>query len=103
MSKALSATLCAIHPDRPAAARCPSCRQFYCAECITEHEGKLTCASCLSRKAESGKSGKAGVAAGLAPIFQIVVAVVVCWLTFYFFAQLLSDMPDEFHDGTIWE
>jgi len=52
MARVLGDTTCVIHPDRQSVARCPSCKQFFCSECITEHEGKLTCASCLQTTVE---------------------------------------------------
>jgi len=96
-------TSCGIHPERQATARCPSCHGFYCAECITEHEGKLICASCLAGKRtpreKPGRRWRPPVAASL----QLLLAILLCWALYAFFAQTLADMPDEFHDGTIWE
>ena len=31
------------------------------------------------------------------------VAMALIALIFYFFARFLGDIPDAFHDGTIWE
>ena len=39
----------------------------------------------------------------LMPFFQIGVALFLGWLLFYLVAGTLADIPDEFHDGTIWE
>jgi len=103
MSDALSATICSVHHERPAAARCPSCHRFYCSECITEHEGKLTCASCLEGAAEPEVEKGSGMGRFVAPVVQMLVALAVCWLVFMFIAQFLGDIPDEFHDGTAWE
>ena len=105
MASVVGDTTCVLHAERHAAARCPECWQFYCSECITEHEGRLTCASCLaapSQEAESRSKGGRFVSL-LAVGAQVVVAVMVCWLVFYLFAQTMGDMPDDFHDGTIWE
>ncbi|MDF1825340.1 MAG: rhomboid family protein [Verrucomicrobiales bacterium] len=96
-------TSCSIHADRRSTARCPSCRQFYCAECITEHDGRMTCASCLSAASKPVIEPRKRTRFPMAAIAQMVMAVVVAWLLFYFFAQTLADIPDEFHDGTIWE
>ena len=30
-------------------ARCPSCGNFFCRECITEHDELILCAACLKR------------------------------------------------------
>jgi hypothetical protein len=45
----LAAQRCFHHSLREAVARCPECRQFYCRECITEHEERVICATCLRR------------------------------------------------------
>jgi hypothetical protein len=38
---------CHRHPDRPAAARCTSCKRSYCRECIVDHKGRILCGPCL--------------------------------------------------------
>ncbi len=96
-------TSCTIHADRRSTARCPSCRQFYCAECITEHNGRMTCANCLSSAVKSISKVPKRSPFPAAAIIQLIAAIVVAWVLFYFFAQTLTDIPDEFHDGTIWE
>lgn len=105
MSTPLSATVCSVHPDRPASFRCQSCREFYCAECVTEHENRYTCAACLRK--QSGEPEEAGkgkrLALPLMPLVHFAIAIGVCWVLFYFLAQFLVGIPDQFHDGTIWE
>ena len=103
MASVLGDTRCSIHPDRQGSARCPICRQSYCAECITEHEGKLTCASCLRTMHETEAKPKERRSFVIAPFIQIVIALALCWVAYYLFAQTLADVPDDFHDGTIWE
>jgi len=34
---------------------------------------------------------------------QFAVALTLVWALFYLFARFLGDIPDAFHDGTIWE
>jgi hypothetical protein len=38
---------CWNHESREAACRCPECRRNFCRECVTEHESRLLCATCL--------------------------------------------------------
>ncbi|MFN7139481.1 MAG: rhomboid family protein, partial [Limisphaerales bacterium] len=40
---------CLNHFTREAAARCPECKQFFCRECITEHDDRVICAGCLRK------------------------------------------------------
>ena len=104
MASVLGDTPCAIHPDRQSVARCPSCEQFFCSECITEHEGELTCANCLKSSVEEVIAApKEKRLLHLMPFLQLGVALVLGWLLFYLVAGTLADIPDEFHDGTIWE
>lgn len=103
MASVLGDTTCTIHPNRQGTARCPGCGQFFCAECITEHDGKLTCASCLELQGEDAKPSKERKSFFIAPILQLFLALLLCWVAFYLFGQTLGDVPDDFHDGTIWE
>lgn len=96
-------TSCATHAERLSAARCPLCEQFYCSECITEHEGKLICAGCLAAGEKVGAETREVRTFPLAAVAQFGFALLFLWLLFYFFAQTLGDIPDDFHDGTIWE
>lgn len=104
MTTPLSRTLCRIHPERPAAARCPACGVFYCAECITEHDGRLTCAACLAAERRSlAGAGQKDRRIVLFPAIQMLVAFVVVWLLWHGIAQILLSIPAAFHDGTVWE
>ncbi len=104
MSESPARSLCVLHHDRAASARCPVCRQFFCSECVTEHSGKFICSSCLSAASASGTFAK-----GTPSIFhpamylQFLAAAILCWTIFYLVAKFLGGIPDEFHDGTIWE
>ena len=104
MASLLGDTTCVIHPDRQSVARWPSCRQFFCEECITEHGGKLTCAKCLRESVhESVVAPPRKRTIHLMPFLQLGFALMIGWLLFYLVAGTLADIPDDFHDGTIWE
>lgn len=96
---------CLLHPLREAAARCPSCRQFFCRECVTEHDGRFMCASCL-RKLLAGrgqaKSARDLLANAMAAA-RLVAALALLWFAFYLVGLFLVRAPASFHDGTIWE
>ncbi|MGD9749121.1 MAG: rhomboid family protein [Verrucomicrobiales bacterium] len=106
----LSRTVCTVHPERPAAARCPKCRQFFCSGCVTEHEGRLTCAACIARggspepalASQSTGPGRAG-GTRLIPLLQILAGIALAWAVSWFMGRLITSIPSDFHDGTRWE
>lgn len=102
MLETIARSSCLIHPSRPAEARCPQCRRFFCGECITEHEGRLTCAQCLreGRKEEAGGGGRRSY---LLPVLQWGIGLLLIWMFFYCCARVLMMMPASFHDGMVWE
>lgn len=87
---------CFNHADREAAARCPSCQRFYCRECVTEHEGRMTCANCVARlRAPRSKQRSSGV---LWSVFSIG-GMLLAWLIFYYLGMGLARIPSTFHGG----
>ncbi len=106
MSEGLSKAVCTFHHERSATVRCPSCRRFFCGECVTEHSGKLICSTCLisaADEARAGRSPRGRMRLHPAAWMQFAVALTLVWALFYLFARFLGDIPDAFHDGTIWE
>jgi len=104
MSSPIAKSICLIHPDRSAVARCPACREFFCSECITEHDGKLICAACLAKGSVQRRGPeKKRLVIHPAAVLQFLVALALCWALYYFAGRFLGGIPDEFHDGTIWE
>ncbi len=63
----------------------------------------MICASCLSNEAVVSKTEKKRGHFPFLAFLQLGAALVLCWLAFYYASGFLSDLPDEFHDGTIWE
>ena len=87
---------CFNHVNREAAARCPSCQRFYCRECVTEHEGRMMCANCVSRlKAPQARARSGGA---LWAIFS-VGGVLLAWLIFYYLGMGLARIPSTYHGG----
>jgi len=91
---------CFHHADREAVARCPACRRFFCRECITEHEGRVVCASCLTGEDEAESEGRRR------PVLLrwafAVASFALLWGCFLFAGRALLALPDSFHDGTLW-
>ncbi|MEY2881814.1 MAG: hypothetical protein RLZZ15_4194 [Verrucomicrobiota bacterium] len=99
---AVHARRCVRHTTREAAARCPRCAEFFCRECVVEHDGKLLCAPCLAKT--TGRSAtRAARFAALRGGVRAAAGLAALWLAFYWFGALLLKMPPAFHDGTIWK
>lgn len=106
---ALSRQRCAFHLNREAAARCPSCGRFFCRECVTEHEGRFLCASCLrARTAIAATDPRAGrwrraLLVGGRRAAAFAVSFAFLWWVFQLFGQMLARLPASFHEGTLWK
>jgi hypothetical protein len=88
---------CSIHRDREAVVRCPGCSGYFCRECVTEHEGKFLCSSCLRRK--SGLDRQPTRARGrIAGAIGVIVGVTMAWFLFYLAGRLLILIPPNLHD-----
>ena len=101
MSRVLAGQRCLHHAAREAVARCPECRQFYCRECITEHDDRVICSACLKRLVGSPAKTRKGLPLALWPI-QVGSGLLVAWFFFYSLGRLLVQLPASFHDGTEW-
>jgi len=73
---------CWNHEAREAACRCPACGRSYCRECVSEHEGRLLCAACLSG-ISAGREPGDGRWRRLAPAAMIAAAILLAWLTYW--------------------
>ncbi len=93
---------CFNHAEREAAARCPECRRFFCRECVTEHEGRVLCASCLTQESGAQTNRRRGLRTILRAT-QFAVGFLVLWFAFYLLGRGLLAIPTEFHDGTLWQ
>jgi hypothetical protein len=92
---------CDNHPQREASARCPECGRFFCRECITEHDDRVLCASCLAKLSVRKIAGPAAWA--LAPRLGLaLVAVVVIYAVLLLIGSLLSSIPSHFHSQGGW-
>ena len=93
----LTLTRCFNHGQREAVARCPSCRRHYCRECVTEHEHKLLCASCIAALTLSSETPERR-RWPILPAVQFSASVLVLWVSFYLVGQALLSIPTQFHD-----
>lgn len=93
---------CLHHSEREAAARCPVCRQYFCRECITEHDDQVICAACLKKTIQRETTSRRNFSSlnlGMGWILSVGVA----WATFYSIGRILLAIPTTFHDGSLWQ
>jgi uncharacterized paraquat-inducible protein A len=93
---------CLHHPVREAVARCPECGQFFCRECITEHDDRVICSSCLKKLTVRTEARRRS----FAPAFRVAAAVaglLVAWMFFFIIGRMLVKIPTRFHEGTVWK
>ncbi len=93
---------CFNHALREAAARCPQCGHFYCRECITEHDDRVICATCLGKLAKVPLTQRAGVV-GVLRTVQVLAGLVTVCLFFYLCGRFLLSIDSSVHEGTIWK
>lgn len=93
---------CTSHPQREAAARCTGCQGFFCRECITEHDLRMFCATCLREALNKPAASKHRffLWSHLLTLTQFAGGLIILWLSFYLIGRLLIAIPSDFHDGT---
>jgi len=99
---ALASQRCLHHAGREAIARCLECGEFFCRECITEHEERVICASCLKKVAHA-TAEPVRRRLNLWPVLQGTGGLVLTCFVFYTIGRMLLALPDSFHDGALWE
>jgi len=93
---------CLNHSTREAVARCPECTHYFCRECITEHDDRVICSSCLRKLTVRTETKRRN----LAPLVRIALAcggLVVAWMFFFVIGRLLVNIPTKFHEGTVFQ
>ena len=93
---------CLNHELREAVARCPQCGQFYCRECITEHDDQIICAACLKRSFQPEAADRRSLTL-LTHGAALALSMFAGWLVFYWFGRIVLSIPSSFHDGTLWQ
>jgi hypothetical protein len=95
----LAARRCLLHLDREAAVRCPVCQQYFCRECVTEHDNRFVCASCL-REVVTKKTAPKRSLSWLALPFRLGFGFLMAWFVFYVVGRLLLSVPPSVQDGS---
>ena len=101
MSQALAQQRCRNHISREAVCRCPSCGRFYCRECVTEHDERLTCSTCLRRMTPSGASS--AHPARLKTAMLALLGFCAAWSVFYGGADWLASTASDWQDIQTWQ
>ena len=65
---------CLNHLSREAAVRCPVCRNYFCRECVTEHDDRLVCAGCLNKMRAPAAQDRRKVWTWVAPVGGLLLA-----------------------------
>jgi hypothetical protein len=98
----LASQRCLNHSFREAVARCPECSRYFCRECITEHDDRVICASCLKALAlKEARPAKRRI--NLWPAVQGAGGLLIAFFVFYAIGRVLLAMPDQFHDEKVWK
>lgn len=86
---------CSNHALREAAVQCPSCKRFFCRECVTEYDGRMMCVTCVARfaKGDPNVARSRKIRWAVSALFGIFIA----WFVFYYLGQTLARIPSQFH------
>lgn len=103
MSQTLAQARCFTHLSREAVAKCPACGRFYCRECVTEHEGRVVCRSCLDALLEEKTVVTAGWFRGMVASSLAFGGYLLVVGVFYYLGSLLLKIPSKFHSGQFFE
>ncbi len=104
-ASALVRSRCEVHPEREAAARCAGCSVYYCRECVTEHDGRMLCTTCLrmaSGPVSEGRPRQVRVPDSVWLTLRAGLGLLLLWGLFAVVGVFILKMPAEFHDGSIW-
>ena len=93
---------CFNHANREAVARCLECGQFFCRECVTEHDDRVICSACL-KKLTRVPLLKRPAFAGALHAGQCVFGIFIAWFFFYLVGTALLALPTSFHEATLWQ
>jgi hypothetical protein len=92
---------CYNHRLREAVPLCPECGKYFCRECITEHDDRVLCANCLNKIIRGSAHGMSSFGV-LFRLAHLIAGIILLWVVFYYFGQILISLPSSFHEGTIW-
>jgi hypothetical protein len=80
---------CWNHEAREAVCRCPGCGRGFCHECVTEHESRMLCATCLVAAGRTALT-KRSAWKSLLPPAMLLGGLLLSWIFFYAAGQSVS-------------
>lgn len=84
---------CLNHEAREAVSRCPSCRNYFCRECISIFEDRVICAACL--KTVSGREHDLPARGfGAFGIALTIGGLLSAWFVFYAAAWMILQLRE---------
>ena len=93
MAGAVLQQRCWNHDAREAVCRCPGCGRAFCHECVTEHESRLLCATCLAAVSRTAH-GKRAAWRSLLPTAMLFTGFLLSWIFFFAAGQTISFFID---------
>jgi len=93
---------CFNHAAREAVARCPECGQYFCRECITEHDDRVVCAACLKKLTRQPPPRHTALVR-LLRLARCAFGILIAWFFFFLIGESLLRLPTTFHEGTLWQ
>jgi len=92
---------CFNHAVREAVARCPECRNYFCRECITEHDDRVICSACLKKLTRQPLARRPAFLR-LLRFAGCAGAIFIAWFFFFLIGAMLVKIPASVHEGTLW-
>jgi sulfite exporter TauE/SafE len=83
---------CTNHETREAVCRCPGCGRSFCRECVTEHEARLLCATCLGAAVQTAP--KRQKTRRFKNVLLVATGVVLAWFTFFVAGESLTTITE---------
>ena len=73
---------CWNHEGREAVCQCLECGRSFCRECVSEHETRLLCASCLGRVSQSAVRRRRPLRGVVVPL-MLVAGLLIAWIVLF--------------------
>ena len=92
---------CFNHPGREAIVRCPACKRDFCRECVTEHEDRYLCSTCLLRESAKAAQSKRKIGVPVGAILAMV-GLLTAWTVYYAATEYLVLRSGSTHNYRSW-